>query len=104
MAIDTQNFERRITTVCKECRDRIYPSDPSKPYYNHKYGWRIPSFCDTCNIPISERTTKVQSEINPIDICLLKKQINQIQAKINKIQTENQSSYHKKKYTGGVSL
>jgi hypothetical protein len=26
----------------------MLPSDPSQPYYNKKYGWRVPSFCETC--------------------------------------------------------
>lgn len=53
---------------CIECKEQMYPSDPSVPYYNRKYGWRIPSFCEVCpnyqtkKLPVEEkqRRTAIQ--------------------------------------------
>lgn len=41
---------------CTECKERMYPADPAQPHYNYKYGWRIPSECEQCNMPLSGRT------------------------------------------------
>lgn len=48
--------------TCAECKKRCFPADPSKPFFNHKYGWRVPPLCDSCQKPQSERDVELLLE------------------------------------------
>ena len=77
---------------CTECRERMYPADPAQAHYNYKYGWRIPSECENCNVPLSERgQTQVVKVIN-------KEAIDKLQAQIDSLKSQS------RKYTKSVEM
>lgn len=49
--------------TCKECKERLLPDNPEVAHYNYKYGWRIPSECEMCRKPQSERDVQTTTAV-----------------------------------------